>query len=208
MSKSALRTAKFLRSKRTALGLTQEQFARLFNVDRPTISRYESAKVQAPGGLILQVLEVANRMGEGGQMINKSTVVDFFGSDFRLFYGHYFPDIRKASADEFKAICPFHSEENPSFNFNASTGQFFCHGCSAKGDIFSFYSRFHGINGDFPGVLKGIASDFGIEDANPASPRKKIKSFRPFVHPKLGRATEKYAYTDEDDAVFRKSRSC
>jgi len=39
------------------------------------------------------------------------------------------------------ALCPFHSETNPSFSINPHTGWFFCFGCSAKGNIFQFLRK-------------------------------------------------------------------
>jgi KaiC/GvpD/RAD55 family RecA-like ATPase len=36
------------------------------------------------------------------------------------------------------ALCPFHSESNPSFSVNPNTGWFYCFGCNAKGNIFQF----------------------------------------------------------------------
>ena len=36
------------------------------------------------------------------------------------------------------ALCPFHSESNPSFSVNPNTGWFYCFGCGKKGNIFQF----------------------------------------------------------------------
>lgn len=35
-----------------------------------------------------------------------------------------------------KMLCPWHVEETPSFSYNKKNGEFFCFGCSAKGNIF------------------------------------------------------------------------
>jgi len=39
------------------------------------------------------------------------------------------------------ALCPFHSENNPSFSVNPHTGWFYCFGCGAKGNIFQFLRK-------------------------------------------------------------------
>ena len=62
-------------------------------------------------------------------------------------------------------MCPFHEDENPSLNINGESGQYYCHGCGKKGDLFHFYGKINGLNTgrDFGKILKGIAADHGIE---------------------------------------------
>ncbi|MFA5839014.1 MAG: CHC2 zinc finger domain-containing protein, partial [Candidatus Paceibacterota bacterium] len=38
----------------------------------------------------------------------------------------------------YKAKCPFHNEKTPSFFISPERGSYYCFGCNAKGDIFSF----------------------------------------------------------------------
>lgn len=94
----------------------------------------------------------------------KETIQNYFKSNYRAFYGKYLPDIKKGGGDEYKAKCPFHDDNEPSFNFNDKTGKYYCHGCSRKGHIFHFYAKLNGLDTkrDFPKILKGIADDFGI----------------------------------------------
>lgn len=61
----------------------------------------------------------------------------------------------------FKARCPFHNEKTPSFFISPERGSYYCFGCSAKGDIFSFVEHFEGT--DFMGSLKILAERAGIE---------------------------------------------
>ena len=61
----------------------------------------------------------------------------------------------------FKARCPFHNEKTPSFFISLERGSYYCFGCSAKGDIFSFVEHFEGT--DFMGSLKILAERAGVE---------------------------------------------
>jgi len=61
----------------------------------------------------------------------------------------------------YKARCPFHNEKTPSFFISPERGSYYCFGCSAKGDIFSFVEHFEGTN--FLGSLKILAERAGIE---------------------------------------------
>ncbi len=59
-----------------------------------------------------------------------------------------------------KAKCPFHNERTPSFFVSPARGSYYCFGCGAKGDIFSFVQEFEGL--DFVGALRVLASRAGI----------------------------------------------
>jgi len=54
-----------------------------------------------------------------------------------------------------KARCPFHNEKSPSFFVSPDRGSYYCFGCGAKGDIFTFVEEFEGL--DFKGSLKLLA---------------------------------------------------
>ncbi|MDR3557917.1 MAG: DNA primase [Candidatus Pacebacteria bacterium] len=60
----------------------------------------------------------------------------------------------------FKGRCPFHNEKTASFFVSPERGSFYCFGCGAKGDIFSFVEQFEGL--DFMGALKLLAERAGI----------------------------------------------
>ena len=61
----------------------------------------------------------------------------------------------------FKAVCPFHNEKSPSFFVSPSRGSYYCFGCGAKGDIFTFVEQFEGL--DFKGALQVLATRAGVE---------------------------------------------
>ncbi len=60
----------------------------------------------------------------------------------------------------FKARCPFHHEKTASFFVSPDRGGYYCFGCGAKGDIFSFVEQFEGL--DFKGALKILAERTGV----------------------------------------------
>lgn len=64
------------------------------------------------------------------------------------------------SGKNFKARCPFHNEKTPSFFISSDRNSYYCFGCGAKGDIFSFVEKFEGT--DFRGALKLLAQKAGI----------------------------------------------
>lgn len=61
----------------------------------------------------------------------------------------------------FKGRCPFHNEKTPSFFVSPDRGSYYCFGCQAKGDIFTFVEEFEGL--DFVGALKVLADKAGIK---------------------------------------------
>ncbi len=66
----------------------------------------------------------------------------------------------KAGAS-WKGKCPFHNEKTPSFFVSPDRGSYYCFGCGASGDIFTFVEEFEGL--DFKGALKLLADRAGVE---------------------------------------------
>ncbi len=64
------------------------------------------------------------------------------------------------TGQNYKARCPFHNEKTPSFFVSPERGSFYCFGCQAKGDIFTFVEKFEGL--DFMGALKVLADRAGV----------------------------------------------
>ncbi|MCX6756474.1 MAG: DNA primase [Candidatus Nomurabacteria bacterium] len=66
----------------------------------------------------------------------------------------------EGSGKNFKARCPFHNEKTPSFYISPERNSYYCFGCGARGDIFSFVEHFEGT--DFKGALKMLALRAGV----------------------------------------------
>ncbi len=70
-----------------------------------------------------------------------------------------------------KAKCPFHNEKTPSFFVSSERDSYYCFGCGAKGDIFTFVEHFEGT--DFLGALKLLAQKAGVTLENDYSKEPK-----------------------------------
>lgn len=81
----------------------------------------------------------------------KLDIADIVGSYIKL----------EKAGSNFKGKCPFHNEKTPSFFISPDRGTYYCFGCGAKGDIFTFVQEFEGL--DFRGALKNLALRAGIE---------------------------------------------
>lgn len=54
---------------------------------------------------------------------------------------HYYGLLQQV--DEFKIVCPFHADAEPSMMVSIAKGRFYCFGCSASGDAFTFVKLLH-----------------------------------------------------------------
>jgi len=68
--------------------------------------------------------------------------------------------LRKAGAQRFTGLCPFHKEKTPSFSVQAAQQFFYCFGCQATGDVFSFVSKIENVS--FPEAVRIVAQKCGI----------------------------------------------
>lgn len=66
---------------------------------------------------------------------------------------------------EYKACCPFHQENTPSFYVNDQKGFFHCFGCGAHGDSIGFLMRHDGLQ--FMEAVKSLADEAGLEVPKP-----------------------------------------
>ncbi|HET9741252.1 MAG TPA: DNA primase [Terriglobales bacterium] len=68
--------------------------------------------------------------------------------------------LKKAGAQNFVGLCPFHKEKSPSFSVHATRQFFHCFGCGQSGDVFSFVQKIENIS--FPEAIRRVAEKFDI----------------------------------------------
>jgi len=68
--------------------------------------------------------------------------------------------LKKAGAQNFSGLCPFHSEKTASFSVHATRQFYHCFGCGASGDVFSFVQKVENIS--FPEAVRLIAQKLGV----------------------------------------------
>ena len=68
--------------------------------------------------------------------------------------------LKKAGAQNFSGLCPFHGEKTPSFSVHATRQFYHCFGCGVSGDVFSFVQKIENIT--FPESVRLVAQKLGI----------------------------------------------
>ncbi len=88
--------------------------------------------------------------GSAEQIKERLDIVELLGLYIKL----------EKSGINYKARCPFHNEKTASFFVSPTRQSFYCFGCQANGDIFTFVEKFEGL--DFRGALELLASRAGV----------------------------------------------
>jgi DNA primase len=68
--------------------------------------------------------------------------------------------LKKAGAQNYSGLCPFHGEKTPSFSVHATRQFYHCFGCGVSGDVFSFIQKIENIT--FPESVRRVAQKLGI----------------------------------------------
>ncbi len=70
-------------------------------------------------------------------------------------------ELRRAGPARYEGLCPFHEERSPSFGIDPGQKVYYCFGCQASGDLFTFVQETEGV--DFKGALELLADRFAVE---------------------------------------------
>ncbi len=70
-------------------------------------------------------------------------------------------ELRRAGPSSYEGLCPFHDERTPSFGIDPVQKVYYCFGCQAKGDVFTFVQETEGV--DFKAALELLADRCGVE---------------------------------------------
>ncbi|SPF48440.1 DNA primase [Candidatus Sulfotelmatobacter kueseliae] len=68
--------------------------------------------------------------------------------------------LKKAGAQNYSGLCPFHGEKTASFSVHATRQFYHCFGCGVSGDVFSFVQKIENIT--FPEAVRLVAQKLGI----------------------------------------------
>jgi DNA primase len=70
-------------------------------------------------------------------------------------------ELRRAGPSNYEGLCPFHEERTPSFGIDPGQKVYYCFGCQAAGDVFTFVQETEGV--EFKAALELLADRCGIE---------------------------------------------
>jgi DNA primase len=68
--------------------------------------------------------------------------------------------LKKAGAQNFSGLCPFHAEKTPSFSVHATRQFYHCFGCGESGDVFAFIQKVENIT--FPEAVRLLAQKLSV----------------------------------------------
>ena len=86
-------------------------------------------------------------------------------------------DLSRKGSDSYFGRCPFHDERTASFHVQPSLKRYYCFGCQAKGDPFSWVMETEGAS--FPEALELLAERFGVPiepaEEDPEAKRRRVR---------------------------------
>ncbi len=85
-------------------------------------------------------------------------------------------ELRRAGPARYEGLCPFHDERTPSFGIDPGQKVYYCFGCQASGDVFTFVQETEGV--DFKGALELLAERYAVELEREAEDPRQAESRR------------------------------
>ncbi len=84
------------------------------------------------------------------QVRSNNNIVDVIGSYVRL----------QKKGGSYFGLCPFHNEKSPSFSVSEQKQMYYCFGCGAGGNVFSFLMQYENMS--FPEAIRSLADRAGM----------------------------------------------
>jgi len=101
------------------------------------------------------------------QIKNRVDLADLIGEYLTL---------KPTGSTGYRALCPFHQENTPSFHVSKEKQIWKCFGCGEGGDCFSFLMKMEGM--DFPEALRHLGKRVGVEvkrfDSKKSNERQRV----------------------------------
>ncbi|MEW6045404.1 MAG: CHC2 zinc finger domain-containing protein, partial [Bacillota bacterium] len=66
----------------------------------------------------------------------------------------------RPAGKSYKGLCPFHAEKTPSFTVSPDRQLFYCFGCGAGGNVFTFLMKLQGLS--FVDAVRRVAERVGM----------------------------------------------
>jgi DNA primase len=113
---------------------------------------------------IPEIQHIPLRLASGGLILYTALMSDFAqtvkqqADIVKVIEGYI--RLRKAGAQNYTGLCPFHKEKSPSFSVHAVRQFYHCFGCQASGDVFSFVAKIENVG--FPEAVRIVAGKCGI----------------------------------------------
>jgi DNA primase len=95
------------------------------------------------------------------QLLERADIVEIISDTVSL---------KKAGANQYKGLCPFHSETDPSFTVHQDRQFFYCFGCSTGGNALHFLIKTRGLT--FPEAVEELAARYQFVLPQDSSPSK------------------------------------
>jgi DNA primase len=115
-------------------------------------------------------------------------------------------ELRRAGPARYEGLCPFHEERTPSFGIDPTQKVYYCFGCQASGDVFTFVQETEGV--DFKGALELLAERYGVEleleEEDPRqAERRKVRERLLELLSRTASYYERYLWESEEAAKAR-----
>jgi len=111
----------------------------------------------------------------------------------------------KKAGQNFRGLCPFHSEKTPSFNVHPTKQIYHCFGCGQGGDVFKFVMEMEKC--PFPEALRIVAEKCGIALPGPKerSPEERRENQQRAVLVEIHREAQSYFVKQLDGTLEGKA---